>query len=30
VEGNTAISQNARQLIQSPENDKYISLISFY
>ena len=30
LEGNTSISQNARQLIQSPENDKYISLISFY
>jgi len=30
VEGNTAISQNARQLIQSPENEKYISLVSFY
>jgi len=30
VEGNTAISQNARQLIQSLENEKYISLVSFY
>ena len=30
AEGNTAISQTARQLIQSPENEKYISLVSFY
>jgi len=30
VEGNTAISQNARQLIQSPQNEKYISIIWFY